>query len=118
MSVYSNETHFTQPPGGKTVEGRPPIRTDDLTVATVELWERLDGFLFVGGIVWAGVNLARSLFGGPKAPDNPWGAATMEWQCSSPPPHDNFSTPPEVDDCYDYDNLQFDEQAQGYVKIP
>ena len=76
------------------------------------------GYLFVGGIAWAIINLLRSLWGGRQAPDNPWGAATMEWQCSSPPPHDNFASPPEVNDCYDYENLQYDEQIQGYVKVP
>ena len=68
-------------------------------------------------MVWAAVNLLLSLFVGRKAPDNPWGAATMEWQCSSPPPHENFSRPPEVDDCYDYDDLKYDEQTEGYVKV-
>jgi cytochrome c oxidase subunit 1 len=76
------------------------------------------GYLFVGGVLWAAMNLLRSLFGGPKAPDNPWGAATMEWQCSSPPPQENFPRPPEVVDCYDYENLKYDEKTQGYVKAP
>ena len=40
------------------------------------------------------VYLLVSLFVGRRAPANPWGAATLEWQCSSPPPYDNFSSPP------------------------
>lgn len=36
------------------------------------------------------------LLKGPKASDNPWGAKTLEWQTSSPPPHENFLTDPEV----------------------
>jgi len=36
------------------------------------------------------VNFFWSLFKGPKAPDNPWEATTLEWTIPSPPPHDNF----------------------------
>jgi cytochrome c oxidase subunit I len=36
------------------------------------------------------VNFLWSLFKGPKAPDNPWEATTLEWSVPSPPPHDNF----------------------------
>jgi cytochrome c oxidase subunit 1 len=36
-------------------------------------------------------NLVWSLFKGAKAPDNAWEATTLEWNTSSPPPHDNFA---------------------------
>ncbi|MDR7451652.1 MAG: cbb3-type cytochrome c oxidase subunit I, partial [Armatimonadota bacterium] len=35
-------------------------------------------------------NLFASLVRGQRAPANPWGATTLEWQTSSPPPHGNF----------------------------
>jgi cytochrome c oxidase subunit 1 len=36
-------------------------------------------------------NLFRSRFRGPKAPENPWEATSLEWSTpSSPPPFDNF----------------------------
>jgi cytochrome c oxidase subunit 1 len=35
-------------------------------------------------------NLIWSRFRGPKAPDNPWEATTLEWSTTSPPPFDNF----------------------------
>jgi cytochrome c oxidase subunit I len=35
-------------------------------------------------------NLIHSRFWGPKAPDNPWEATSLEWSTSSPPPFDNF----------------------------
>ena len=41
-------------------------------------------------------NLIRSLFSGPVATDNPWQAATLEWQTTSPPPTENFEEIPEV----------------------
>ncbi len=40
-------------------------------------------FIFLYNAIW-------SRFKGPKAPDNPWGATTLEWDTTSPPPWDNF----------------------------
>jgi len=40
-------------------------------------------FIFLFNVIW-------SRFKGPKAPDNPWGATTLEWDTTSPPPFDNF----------------------------
>jgi cytochrome c oxidase subunit 1 len=36
-------------------------------------------------------NVIWSVFKGAKAPDNAWEATTLEWNTSSPPPHDNFA---------------------------
>lgn len=36
-------------------------------------------------------NLIWSIFKGKKASDNPWEATTLEWNTTSPPPHDNFA---------------------------
>jgi cytochrome c oxidase subunit 1 len=41
-------------------------------------------------------NMAHSLLRGKKAPANPWGARTLEWTISSPPPYYNFRTIPAV----------------------
>ena len=60
----------------------------------------------------------ESLLAGPKAPDNPWGAATLEWQSDSPPPHENPPAPEIISDSYDFDEFEFDEETQGYVKMP
>jgi cytochrome c oxidase subunit 1 len=59
--------------------------------------------------------LFHSLARGKRAPANPWGAATLEWQCSSPPPHDNFATPPAVGDPYVMSSVVYDPQIEGYV---
>jgi cytochrome c oxidase subunit 1 len=40
---------------------------------------------------------AWSLVWGRRAPANPWGATGLEWQTSSPPPEENFRTPPVVE---------------------
>jgi cytochrome c oxidase subunit 1 len=33
---------------------------------------------------------------GKKALANPWGGLTLEWQTTSPPPHENFKDTPVV----------------------
>ena len=67
------------------------------------------------GFVITAIYLIHSLFAGRKAPANPWGGASLEWQCTSPPPHDNFATTPRVGDCYDFSAVSWDEKQQGYV---
>jgi len=37
-----------------------------------------------------------SLFYGRRAGPNPWNATGLEWQTQSPPPRENFTTPPVV----------------------
>ena len=41
--------------------------------------------------------MALSLFRGPRAEANPWGATGLEWQTDSPPPERNFHAPPRVE---------------------
>ncbi len=41
-------------------------------------------------------NFLYSLVAGPKAPNNPWNANSLEWTIESPPPHYNFATLPHV----------------------
>ena len=41
-------------------------------------------------------NFFWSIRHGKQVNDNPWRATTLEWQAPSPPPHGNFTTPPEV----------------------
>ncbi len=60
--------------------------------------------------------LLHSLLRGRRAPANPWGAATLEWQCASPPPMENFASPPPVGDPYDFSELEYDPQTLGYVR--
>lgn len=71
--------------------------------------------LGVGLFLSAGV-LVHSLARGKRAPANPWGAGTLEWQCASPPPHDNFPDEPEAAYPYDFSDLIFDRNEAGYVR--
>ena len=77
-------------------------------------WSSIGSFVMALGFFLMLGYLVHSMFKGRQAPDNPWGGGSLEWQCSSPPPHDNFSEPPTVGDCYDYSMLEWDEKIQGY----
>jgi cytochrome c oxidase subunit 1 len=59
-------------------------------VATVGSW------ILVLGMAVIAVNLVIALRRGPKASANPWGAKTLEWTVSSPPPTENFHEIPTV----------------------
>ncbi len=79
------------------------------------LMSSLGSYLLGAGMTLILVYLLHSLWRGRPAPANPWGGATLEWQCSSPPPHDNFATPPVVGDPYDFSRLDYDAAQQAYV---
>ena len=53
-------------------------------------------WILAAGIILMLVNLVRGMRTGPKAANNPWGATTLEWATTSPPPLLNFATEPEV----------------------
>ena len=66
-------------------------------------WDTLNFISTVGAFVLAAgflvvlIDALRSLAGGRPAPPNPWGAGTLEWATSSPPPPYNFREQPQVD---------------------
>ncbi|MEO1614853.1 MAG: cbb3-type cytochrome c oxidase subunit I [Planctomycetota bacterium] len=76
------------------------------------------GALLLGvGLFAALFVLLASLVSGKKAPANPWGAATLEWNCTSPPPFYNFDRPPVVGDPYEFGNIEWDAESDRYVKV-
>jgi cytochrome c oxidase subunit 1 len=86
-------------------------------IALYNLISSLGSFLLAFGFCIIPCYLIASLFTGRKAPANPWGGATLEWQCSSPPPFDNFPEQPIVDDPYDFSRIKYDEKTDGYVRV-
>jgi cytochrome c oxidase subunit 1 len=75
-------------------------------------WQMLNVFSTAGatvmgmGFFMTGIYLIWSLRFGAIAPDNPWRAAGLEWQTSSPPITQNFLEIPIVDhEAYHYDEI-------------
>jgi cytochrome c oxidase subunit 1 len=58
--------------------------------ATIGSWVLAVGLLMFFG------NFVVALRRGSKAPDNPWGGVTLEWQIPSPPPVENFEEIPVI----------------------
>ena len=76
------------------------------------------GALILGfGLLVALIVLIQSLINGKKAPANPWGGATLEWHCTSPPPFYNFERAPAVGDPYDFGDLAWDDDNDRYVFV-
>ncbi|PAY20354.1 cytochrome c oxidase subunit I [Rhodopirellula sp. SM50] len=76
------------------------------------------GALILGvGLFVALFVLLMSLYNGKKAPANPWGGATLEWNCTSPPPFYNFERPPVVGDPYEFGDIRWDTELDRYVKV-
>jgi cytochrome c oxidase subunit 1 len=75
----------------------------------------IGSYILAIGFVVMAIYLVHSLFRGRRAPANPWGGASLEWTCGSPPPYYNFHTPPPAGDPYNYHRLVYDPQLGGYV---
>ncbi len=70
-------------------------------------------WILVAGIIVMIVNFFRGAKHGARAPDNPWGSTTLEWQTTSPPPQLNFAkVPVNPGDPYDYTRI-IAERGQG-----
>jgi cytochrome c oxidase subunit 1 len=73
-------------------------------------------FMMGVGFAWTAFYLFKSLRSGAKAPNNPWGGGSLEWQTTSPPPYYNFHHPPTVTaGPYEYGDLKYDPKVGGYV---
>lgn len=76
----------------------------------------LGAFLMGITLFFVVVNLFMSLKNGKKAPNNPWGGSTLEWQTTSPPPLYNFpmGQPIPMHKLYDYDDLVYDKETENW----
>jgi len=83
---------------------------DDYTIyhmlSTAGSWVLAVGFLLHLGV------FVQSLVAGKKAPPNPWGGLSLEWETDSPPIEHNFHHEPVVH----YHPYDFDDQVPPHTK--
>jgi len=91
----------------------------------VEQFQTLHELSTIGSLILAVgflIHLAvfvSSLVGGEKAPDNPWGGLTMEWDTDSPPIEHNFHHEPVFrHGPYDYADVVPPRTAPGEFPLP
>lgn len=68
------------------------------------------------GVVVAIVTLVWAAMRGPKVAGNPFNAASLEWQSSSPPDFHNFVHQPVVGDPYDFESMVYDPELDTYIR--
>ena len=74
--------------------------------APMQLISTIGSWILVAGLLLMVINLWRGMKHGALAHNNPWGAATLEWETTSPPPHNNFPEEPTLTrDPYDYEGI-------------
>jgi len=74
-------------------------------------------FILGTGVAIAVITLIYSLINGRKAPQNPWGGSTMEWETATPPITTNFITTPKVKPIYDHSPLVYNEATGNWDRI-
>jgi cytochrome c oxidase subunit I+III len=68
----------------------------DMPWHALNLFVSLSAVIMIVGFLIFFIDAIRSARFGPRAGDNPWEAATLEWATSSPPPSYNFARIPVV----------------------
>ena len=67
------------------------------------------------GILLSFVVLVYAALRGPRCSSNPFRAASLEWQASSPPDFHNFIQTPVLTDPYDFESQVYDEELDTYI---
>ncbi|HEY7345060.1 MAG TPA: cytochrome c oxidase subunit I [Gaiella sp.] len=68
----------------------------DMGWGTLNLLSTIGAYVLAIGLVVVAVNIVLTYVRGEPAGDDPWGAPTLEWATSSPPPPYNFASVPIV----------------------
>ncbi len=78
-------------------------------------WSTIGAFILGFGILLSFGVLVYAAFRGQKCSGNPFRAASIEWQSSSPPDFHNFVHQPIMTEPYDFETQVYDEELDSYV---
>ena len=78
-------------------------------------WSTVGAFVLGIGIVMSFAVLLYAALRGPRCSSNPFRAASLEWQTSSPPDFHNFIHKPIMTDPYDFESQVYDEKLDTYI---
>ena len=76
----------------------------------------IGAFILGIGILLAFGVLVHAVFFGRKVGGNPFGAASLEWQSSSPPSFHNFDHKIHMNAPYDFGAMVYDEEMDTYIQ--
>ncbi len=86
---------------------------------TMNLVATIGAFIIALSVLVFLVNVIYTAKAGPKAPQDPWDARTLEWSIPSPPPEYNFATVPIITHLDDFWHRKYTEDDEGrLVKLP
>ena len=81
------------------------------------IWHQMStigAFIFGLGLFMILGYFIKSLINGEKAPHNPWGGMSMEWETATPPIEHNFAQQPIcTHGPYDFPEIDFDRHSSG-----
>ncbi|RPI09214.1 MAG: cytochrome ubiquinol oxidase subunit I, partial [Actinobacteria bacterium] len=77
------------------------------------LVETIGAFILAAGVFAFLVNVVKSIRG-PKAPEDPWDARTIEWMTTSPPKPHNFESTIAVAHLDEYWHRKYEEVEEGH----
>ncbi|MEA3245197.1 MAG: cytochrome c oxidase subunit I [Gemmatimonadota bacterium] len=78
---------------------------------TFNLWSTIGVFFQAAGLLIFAWNFLKSRKSGERAPNDAWGAGTLEWSIPSPPPEYNFAQLPVVTSRYPLWDLKHPERT-------
>ncbi|HMO13051.1 MAG TPA: cbb3-type cytochrome c oxidase subunit I [Pirellulaceae bacterium] len=87
----------------------------DIEFEAFHQWSTIGAMILGVGVVIGFATLVYAAFRGPRCAGNPFGAATLEWQSSSPPSFHNFDHKVEFTSPYDFSTQVYDEELDSYV---
>jgi cytochrome c oxidase subunit 1 len=101
--------------GSRGMPRRYATYSDEFTI--FHQMSTIGAFVLGLGLAIAFITLLVSLRYGRKAPANPWGSATLEWETTSPPPLLNFNFTPKVGDPYAMDQVKWNPAEKSYQRV-